>query len=63
MDLNGTHSVAQGFGEGWSSLEVTLKELVGEMLREECKHQVCALWVRNEPLSQEDLFYHLLDIR
>lgn len=52
VDVNGTHSMAQGFGEGWSFLKVRLKELVGEMLGEECKHQARALWVRNELLSQ-----------
>lgn len=63
VGVSGTHSMAQAFGEGWSFLKVRLEELVSEMLGKECKHQARALWVRNEPLSQEEFFHHLLDIR
>lgn len=63
VDVYGTYSMAQGFGEGWSFLKVRLKKLVGKMLGEECKHQTRTLWVRNKLLSQEDFFHHLFGIR
>lgn len=36
-------------------LHIGFKELVGEMLREECKHQTGALRVRNELSSHQKL--------
>ena len=34
--------------ESWSSFKICLEKLMGEVLGKECKHQICALGIRNE---------------
>lgn len=37
-----------GLSEGWASLHVSFEELVCEVLSEEGKHKIGALWVRDK---------------
>ena len=42
------HPMVLSLSESWSSFNICLEKLMGEVLGKECKHQICALGIRNE---------------
>lgn len=52
-----------GLSEGWASLHVSFEELVCEVLSEEGKHKIGALWVRNKLPPEQELLHQHLHIR
>lgn len=52
--------MAQCSGESRSSFVVCLEKLMGEVLGEECEHQVCALGIRDELPSQQNFLQNCI---